>query len=79
MKSRAYMKGAEFIARQGWLPFVDAVGMVLQVLEPVKAKAWQWFREWKKARYKTLVPTEKAEQLNLWPALTINQFRLDYV
>ena len=25
MKSRAYMKGAEFKARQGWLPFVDAV------------------------------------------------------
>lgn len=48
MKSRAYMKGAEFIARQAWLPFVDAVGIVLQVLEPMKAAAWNWFRQWKK-------------------------------
>lgn len=48
MKSRAYMKGVEFVARQAWLPFVDAVGIVLQVLEPVKAAAWDWFRKWKK-------------------------------
>lgn len=48
MKSRAYMKGAEFKARQSWLPFVDAVGIVLEVLEPVKAAAWTWFKEWKK-------------------------------
>lgn len=46
MKSRAYMKGAEFKARQGWLPFVDAVGIVLEVLEPVKATAWGWYRKW---------------------------------
>lgn len=45
---RAYMKRAEFKARQGWLPFVDAVGIVLRELEPVKAAAWAWFREWKK-------------------------------
>lgn len=47
--SRAYMKGAEFVARQAWLPFVDAVGIVLQVLEPAKAEAWAWFKKWKKA------------------------------
>lgn len=49
MKSRVYMKSAEFVARQAWLPFVDAVGIVLQVLEPVKSDAWQWFKGWKKA------------------------------
>lgn len=37
MKSRAYMKGAEFKANQSWLPFVNAVGIVLKVLEPFKA------------------------------------------
>lgn len=47
-KSRSYMKGAEFKARQGWLPFVDAVGIMLEVLEPVKAAAWTWFKQWKK-------------------------------
>lgn len=43
------MKGAEFKARQGWLPFVDAAGIVLEVLEPVKAAAWDWFKAWRKA------------------------------
>lgn len=43
------MKGAEFVERQAWLPFVDAVGIVLQVLEPVKRDAWTWFKKWKKA------------------------------
>jgi hypothetical protein len=73
------MKGAEFKARQSWLPFVDAVGMALQVLEPVKAKAWEWFKQWKKMRYWPAAPEVKVEQLNLWPAFTINQYRLDYV
>lgn len=65
MKSRAYMKGAEFKARQGWLPFVDAVGVVLQVLEPVKASAWQWFKDWKKAfvTAKTKAPVNKGLEL----------------
>ena len=43
------MKNEEFKARQLWLPFVDAIGIVLQVLEPVKATAWEWFKSWKKA------------------------------
>lgn len=47
--SRTYMKGAEFVARQAWLPFVDAAGIVLQVLEPIKKAGWDWFKEWKKS------------------------------
>jgi hypothetical protein len=47
--SHEYMKGAEFKARQGWLPFVDAAGIMLEVLEPIKATAWEWFKQWKKA------------------------------
>lgn len=68
MKSRAYMKAAEFKARQGWLPFVDAVGIVLQVLEPVKAAAWAWFKEWKKDfRSKVPAATElSVRQLELF-------------
>lgn len=59
MKSRAYMKGAEFKARQGWLPFVDAVGIVLEVLEPMKAAAWAWFKKWKKG-FRTKCPVFNA-------------------
>lgn len=64
MKSRAYMKGAEFVARQAWLPFVDAAGVVLQVLEPVKAAAWDWFRQWKKT-FRTSIAIEINKGLEL--------------
>jgi len=65
MKSRAYMKGTEFKARQGWLPFVDAIGIALQVLEPVKAAAWDWFKKWKKdfVLAKTKKPVNKGMEL----------------
>lgn len=42
-----FLRSAEFKARQLWLDFGDAVGTVLQTLEPVKAAAWEWFRQWK--------------------------------
>lgn len=64
MQSRAYMKSSEFQARQGWLPFVDAVGIVLEVLEPVKAAAWAWFTEWKKA-FRTPVEKRIQKQVQL--------------
>ncbi len=41
LKNKTYMKSSEFKARQFWLPFVDAVGVVLQVLEEVKKEAWE--------------------------------------
>ena len=64
--SRAYMKNAEFKARQAWLAFEDAVGIVLEILEPVKEAAWAWFREWKKA-FVTKAPQIKSySQLNLF-------------
>lgn len=46
--SRAYMRNAEFKARQLWIDFQDAVGTALEVLEPVKEAAWNWFNEWRK-------------------------------
>lgn len=46
--SRSYMRNAEFKARQLWLAFEDAVAIVLEVLEPVKEAAWNWFKEWRK-------------------------------
>lgn len=72
MKSRAYMKGSEFKARQGWLPFVDAVGIVLKVLEPVKEAAWEWFKAWKKNFRTVPAPFKKPKQLDLfhWATLT---------
>lgn len=67
MKSRAYMKGAEFKARQGWLPFVDAVGIVLRELEPVKAAAWAWFKKWKNEGHKAMkkAPNKGLELVDL--------------
>lgn len=47
--SRNYMKKAEFKARQLWLPFVDAVGIALEVIEPAMTAARDWFKEWKKS------------------------------
>ncbi len=48
LKSKTYMKNAEFKERQLWLPFTDAVGIALQVMEEVKEKADEWFKAWKK-------------------------------
>lgn len=48
LKSKTYMKGTEFKERQLWLPFTDAVGIALQVMEEVKEKAATWFKTWKK-------------------------------
>lgn len=48
LSNRKYMKNEAFKCRQLWLGFVDAVGIVLEVLEPVKAAAWDWFSAWKK-------------------------------
>lgn len=47
IKSKTYMRNAEFKTRQLWLPFADAVGIALQVMEQVKADAWAWFKGWK--------------------------------
>lgn len=66
LKNRAYMKKAEFKERQTWLPFVDAVGIVLQVLEPVKEAAWDWFREWKKGFCSKAAAVTESFQLNLF-------------
>lgn len=64
--SRTYMKGTEFKSRQAWLPFVDAVGIVLQVLEPAKAEAWDWFKAWKKAFITKPVKTKKPFQFDIF-------------
>lgn len=64
--SRTYMKGTEFKSRQSWLPFVDAVGIVLQVLEPVKAAGWDWFKAWKKAFVTRSIEAEKHFQLDIF-------------
>ncbi|MDH2918129.1 MAG: hypothetical protein PXX73_02895 [Sideroxydans sp.] len=45
MKTKCkYMKGTEFKERQPWLPFVDAAGVVLRILEEVKKGATDWFK-----------------------------------
>ena len=52
LKNYNYMKGAEFKTRQFWLPFVDAVGVALQVMADVKEQAADWFKAWVK-RFRT--------------------------
>lgn len=73
--SRKFIKGTEFKARQLWLDFCDVAGTVLEVLEPVKAAAWSWFEEWRKAFVTPQKPAEGPEQLllplNISPSLTI--------
>lgn len=59
-----YMKGAEFKARQAWLPFVDAAGVVLRILEEVKESATDWFKAWVKG-FKTARRISAPEQFPL--------------
>ena len=61
MKSHAYMKGAEFKARQGWLPFMDAVGVALEVLEPVKKRGFR-------TKCPVFVPAQKQLEIFYWAA-----------
>lgn len=58
LKSKTYMKGAEFKERQLWLPFNDAVGIALQVMEAVKESAAVWFKAWKKGFCSKRVKTQ---------------------
>lgn len=63
-KSRAYMKNAEFKARQLWLAFEDAVGIVLEVLEPVKEATWNWYKEWRRNfRSKPAAPAKPIQMI----------------
>lgn len=73
--SRTYMKGSEFKSRQAWLPFVDAVGIVLQVLEPVKAAAWDWFKTWKKGFVTKCVKAEEQFQLDIFCKLNLDKYQ----
>ena len=74
LKNCKYMKSAEFKARQIWLPFVDAVGIALQVMAEVKEQAADWLKTWIKD-FRTPRTIKKQEQLNLdflaesvWPS-----------
>lgn len=62
IKSKTYMKSTEFKARQLWLDFTDAVGMVLQVMADVKEQAADWFKAWVKG-FRTARTVKKQNQL----------------
>ncbi|MCP5279676.1 MAG: hypothetical protein H6935_15185 [Thiobacillus sp.] len=62
--NRLYMSKPEFLERQMWLPFEDAVGMALQAVSEVKARAWTWFKGWKKTLWR--VAWKKPVNLALW-------------
>lgn len=54
------MKGAEFKNRQFWLPFVDAVGIALEVMSETLFEFGKWFKDWKpKAPKKVFVNRAK--------------------
>lgn len=64
LKNKNYMRGAEFKARQIWLPFVDAVGIVLEIMSDMKEKSTDWFKAWTK-EFRTPRQVRKQTQLNL--------------
>lgn len=64
MKSIKYMKSEEFKARQSWLPFVDAVGIALQIMSEVKEATADWFKAWVKD-FRTPLKIQKPDQLSL--------------
>lgn len=64
LKNKTYMLTKEFKNRQFWLPFKDAVGIVLELLEDSKKKTADWFKEWVK-NFRKPKKNKKQEQLNL--------------
>ena len=64
LKNRTYMLDEEFKTRQFWLPFTDAVAIVLKLLENSKKETANWFKNWVK-NFRTQQKTKKQEQLNL--------------
>lgn len=64
--SRAYMKKAEFAARQAWLDFGDAVGTALEAIAPAMTEARIWFRNFIKALKTKPQQIESSNQLNLF-------------
>jgi hypothetical protein len=55
MMKRSYMKSSEFKERQTWLPFVDAVGIALEVMSEKLFEFRQWFKSWKPKEQKRIV------------------------
>lgn len=64
LKNCKYMKSAEFKAKQLWLGFTDAVGIVLQVMADVKESAANWFKAWAKG-FRTAHTIKKPVQLTI--------------
>lgn len=64
--NRAYMKKAEFVARQAWLDFGDAVGTALEVIAPAMTEARKWFKNFIKALKTKAQQIESSNQLNLF-------------
>lgn len=48
IKNKRYMRNAEFKARQIWLEFTDAVGIVLEIMSDIKEDAANWYKAWVK-------------------------------
>jgi len=64
--SHAYMKKAEFVARQAWLDFGDAVGTALEVIAPAMTEARKWFKNFIKALKTKAQQINNSNQLNLF-------------
>lgn len=64
LKNKTYMRSDEFKARQLWLPFSDAVGIVLEVLADLKEKNAVWLKTWIR-EFRTRRTIKKQEQLKL--------------
>lgn len=64
LKNKTYMLDNEFKTRQLWLPFTDAVGIVLELLADSKKETADWFKVWVK-NFRTPRTIKKQEQLKL--------------
>jgi len=76
LKNCKYMKTPEFKARQVWLPFVDAVGIALEIMSDIKEQTATWFKSWvKDFRSKRNIPKQEQLQFNFlaWIFLTTKE------
>jgi hypothetical protein len=65
------MRTNEFKERQAWLPFMDAVGIALEVMSETLFKFRKWFKGWKPKAVK-IVSVNRAKWLFI-ELITIQQ------
>lgn len=76
LKNCKYMKTVEFKARQVWLPFVDAIGIALEIMSEIKEQTATWYKSWVKSfKSPRNIPQQTQLQFNFlaWLFLTVKE------